>query len=138
MQHHFSQVPAGTIAANLGGQVAYLQHAITKALLAGPCAASTAVARRPQVHSAHVAVDVQEEHSLNVIRQGQWLTITNDLSAERQARSGCSLRTMWNPLLGWAKLRHSNRCMCSNTWLLATSLSVRTRCSRGWTKSNLL
>lgn len=60
----------------------YLQHAITETLLASPCTASTAVAGCPQVHSAHVAVDVQEQHPLYVIRQAQWLTITDDLSQQ--------------------------------------------------------
>jgi len=65
----------------------YLQHAITEALLAGPCTASTTVAGCPQVHSTHVTVDVQEQHPLYVVRQAQWLTITDDLSQQRWCES---------------------------------------------------
>lgn len=63
----------------LSGASSYLQHAVAEALLAGPFTASTAVAGRPQVHSTHVAVDVQEQHPFYIIWQSQWLTITDDL-----------------------------------------------------------
>ena len=58
---------------------AHLQHAIAQALFTGLHAGSAVEAGGPEVHTSHVAVDVQDEYSLNVIRQHQGLPVTHHL-----------------------------------------------------------
>ena len=58
---------------------AYLQFAIAQALLGNSGAASAVHPRCPQVHTSHVAVDVQKQDSFNIIWQAQRLPVTDHL-----------------------------------------------------------
>lgn len=64
-----------------------LQLAITQALLVSLATAGAVHTRCPQVHTPHIAVDVQEQNSFNIIWEGQRLAITNHLPGQTTPKS---------------------------------------------------